>query len=163
MPTFSQLNTAHMYILWPHAICHISDINMCWVQSNKCWGCHEVHIYRLGLFPNLCDTNLTNSLGQISYYKRCSTIRRSKVSGDFSAKLEAESPVLYRSFHLLQNARFCLQLKAGETPTCPQEGLLLTQGVCVFIWHCCSQLFCTGCMCGHASLICWCITVFAGV
>ena len=68
--------------------------------------------YRLGPFPNLCDTNLSNSLEQISNHKRCSTIRRSKVSGDFSAKLEAESPVLHRTvgFHLQQNTRTCAWL-----------------------------------------------------
>ena len=53
--------------------------------------------YRLGPSPNLRDTNLSNSLEQISNHKRCETIRRSEVPGDFSAKLEAESPVPYRS------------------------------------------------------------------
>lgn len=45
--------------------------------------------------PNLCDTNLSNSLEQISNHKRCWAIRRSKVSVDFSTRLGAESPALY--------------------------------------------------------------------
>lgn len=74
----------------------------------------------LACSQNLCDTNLPNSLEQISSYKRCSAIRRSKVLGDFSAVLEAESPVLHRSvgFHLQQEKKNSLLfLEAGETST----------------------------------------------
>lgn len=63
------------------------------------------HRYRLGPLPNLRDTNLSNSLEQISSHKRCWTIRRSKVSLDFSARLQAESPVLYWSAGFSSSAK----------------------------------------------------------
>lgn len=67
------------------------------------------HRYRLGPIPNLRGTNLSNSLEQISNHKSCSTIRRSKVSVDFSSRLRAESPVLYRSVGF-SSSQFCTQL-----------------------------------------------------
>lgn len=95
-PVCSKLTLSLWCVYIGHTAAHGSDYNMCRGLTNKCWEYQGAHPHP----PNLCDTNLSNSLEQISNHKRCWAIRRSKVSVDFSTRLQAESPALYiLSFH----------------------------------------------------------------